>query len=56
MAKPGMTSVAWNCTLFPSHTFKDNVGASLLRYAQGAKSWEDVKASVVKDWASESDM
>ena len=56
MAKPGITSVAWNLTLFPSQTFKDNFGASLLRYAQGAKSWEDVKASVVKDWASESDM
>ena len=56
MAKPGITSVAWNVTLFPSQTFKDNFGASLLRYAQGAKSWEDVKASVVKDWASESDM
>lgn len=56
MAKPGITSVAWNFTLFPSQTFKDNFGASLLRYAQGAKSWEDVKASVVKDWASESDM
>lgn len=56
IAKPGITSVAWNFTLFPSQTFKDNFGASLLRYAQGAKSWEDVKASVVKDWASESDM
>ena len=56
MAKTGITSVAWNFTLFPSQTFKDNFGASLLRYAQGAKSWEDVKASVVKDWASESDM
>ena len=56
MAKPGITSVAWNFTLFPSQTFKDNFGASLLRYAQGAKSWEDVKTSVVKDWASESDL
>ena len=56
MAKPGITSVAWNFTLFPSQTFKDNFGASLLRYAQAPKSWEDVKASVVKDWASESDM
>lgn len=56
MSKPGITSVAWNFTLFPSQTFKDNFGASLLRYAQGAKSWEDVKASVVKDWAAESDL
>ena len=56
MSKPGITSVAWNFTLFPSHTFKDNFGASLLRYAQGSKTWDDVKASVVKDWATESDM
>jgi len=56
MAKPGITSVAWNFTLFPSQTFKDNFGASLLRYAQGSKDWAEVKASVVKDWATESDM
>ena len=56
MSKPGITSVAWNFTLFPSQTFKDNFGASLLRYAQGSKTWDDVKASVVKDWATESDM
>ena len=54
MSKPGIVSVAWNFTLFPSQTFKDNFGASLLRYAQGAKSWDEVKASVVSDWATES--
>ncbi|MCR5188149.1 MAG: ABC transporter substrate-binding protein [Treponema sp.] len=56
MSKPGITSVAWNFTLFPSQTFKDNFGASLLRYAQGSKTWEEVKAGVVSDWAKESDM
>ncbi len=56
MSKPGITSVAWNFTLFPSQTFKDNFGASLLRYAQGSKDWADVKSSVVSDWAKESDM
>ncbi len=56
MSKPGITSVAWNFTLFPSQTFKDNFGASLLRYAQGSKDWTEVKAGVVKDWANESDM
>ncbi len=56
MSKPGITSVAWNFTLFPSQTFKDNFGASLLRYAQGSKSWDDVKAGVVSDWAKESEM
>lgn len=56
MSKPGVTSVAWNFTLFPSQTFKDNFGAALLRYAQGAKTWADVKAGVVSDWAAESDL
>ena len=56
MDMPGITSVAWNFTLFPSRTFKDNFGASLLRYAQGAKSWDEVKAQVVSDWATESAM
>lgn len=56
MSKPGVTSVAWNFTLFPSQTFKDNFGASLLRYAQGSKSWDEVKAGVVSDWAKESEM
>lgn len=56
MDKPGITSVAWNFTLFPSRTFKDNFGASLLRYAQGAKSWDEVKAQVISDWATESAM
>ena len=56
MSKPGITSVAWNFILFPSQTFKDNFGASLLRYAQGSKTWAEVKESVVSDWAKESDM
>jgi hypothetical protein len=31
-SKPGITSVAWNFTIFPSQTYKDNVGAALLSY------------------------
>ena len=54
MSKPGITSVAWNFTLFPSQAFKDNFGASLLKYAQGTKSWDEVSASVVADWEKES--
>ena len=54
MSKDGVTSVAWNFTLFPSQTFKDNFGSALLQYAQGTKTWEEVKTQVVNDWASES--
>lgn len=53
MEKDGITSVPWQFTLFPSQTFKDNFGASLLKYAQGTKDWEAVSADVVADWAKE---
>ena len=54
MSKPSITSVAWNFTLFPSQTFKDNFGAGLLQYAQGNETWEEVASNVVSDWAKES--
>lgn len=54
MGKDGVTSVAWNFTVFPSQTFKDNFGAALLQYAQGTKTWDDVKTLVVNDWKAES--
>ncbi len=54
-SRNNVTSVPWNFTLFPSQTFKNNFGASLLQYAQGTKTWEDVKKSVINDWKSESE-
>jgi len=54
MSKPNVTSVAWNFTVFPSQTFKDNFGANLLQYAQGSMDWNTVKDSFVKDWKAES--
>ncbi|MGB4587678.1 MAG: extracellular solute-binding protein [Clostridiaceae bacterium] len=54
MSKEGVTSVPWNFTVFPSQTFKDNFGSSLLQYAQGSMKWEDVTAKVVTDWKAES--
>ncbi len=56
MSKPGITSVSWNFTLFPSQTFKDDFGASLLRYAQGSKTWNDVALEVITSWERESNM
>lgn len=52
-SKPGITSVAWNFTIFPSQTFKDNVGAALLSYAQGQMKWDAVSKLVVDQWAAE---
>ena len=54
MEKDGVESVPWNFTLFPSQTFKENLGASLLKYAQGAKTWEQVQTDMVDDWVKES--
>jgi len=46
-------SVPWQFTLFPSAKFKEDLGASLLKYAQGTKSFEDVKADAVRSWKEE---
>ncbi|MDU7337339.1 MAG: ABC transporter substrate-binding protein [Clostridium sp.] len=54
MAKKDINTVPWNFTVFPSQTFKDNFGSALLQYAQGNKSWDDVKKLVVTEWKSES--
>lgn len=54
MNKENIKTIPWNFTLFPTQTFKDNFGASLLQYAQGTKTFDDVKQQVIKDWASES--
>lgn len=55
MDREDVTSVPWNFTLFPSVKFKEDFGASLLKYAQGNKSFEDVKNDVVNSWKSESE-
>ncbi|MGL5435977.1 MAG: ABC transporter substrate-binding protein [Lachnospiraceae bacterium] len=47
------TTVTWNFTSFPSQTFKDNFGASLLQYAQGKKEWDAVVTDMKADWAAE---
>lgn len=55
MSKPGITSVSWNFTLFPSQKFKDDFGGNLLSYAQGQKTWDAISAEVVSSWAKESE-
>ena len=53
MNKQSVTTIPWYFTVFPSQTFKDNFGSSLLKYAQGNKTWQQVKEDFVKDWESE---
>lgn len=54
MNRDGVNSIAWNFTIFPSQTFKDEFGASLLKYAQGNKKWDDVVKDMVSSWKKES--
>ncbi|WOC33002.1 MULTISPECIES: ABC transporter substrate-binding protein [Caproicibacterium] len=51
--KDGIKTVPWDFTCFPSQNFKNNFGAALLQYAQGQKSWDDVKNEFVTDWKTE---
>ena len=44
---------SWNFTVFPSQTYKDDLGAALLKYAQGSESWDQVKKLAVDEWSSE---
>ena len=53
MNKENINTIPWNFTVFPSQTFKNDVGSALLQYSQGTKKWEDVKNTVVEKWKSE---
>lgn len=53
MNNKNITNIPWNFTVFPSQTFKDSFGSSLLKYAQGSMTWDEVKSRVVEDWKSE---
>lgn len=46
-------TVTWVFTTFPSQKFKEDLGQSLAQYASGNMSWDDVKASWIKNWAAE---
>lgn len=51
--KEGIKTIPWDFTCFPSQNFKNKFGAALLQYAQGQKSWDDVKSEFVTDWKKE---
>ena len=53
MSNREVTAVPWNFTLFPSSRFKEDFGASLLKYAQGTKDWEDVVRDMREGWKKE---
>ena len=53
MNKEGTESVPWIFSIFPSQNFKNDFGAALLQYAQGTKTWNDVKSVFVTRWKEE---
>ena len=53
MEDSSLTSVSWNFTAFPSQTFKDELGYSLLDYCNGQSDWDAVVTSFKDGWASE---
>ncbi len=55
MEKEGAVSVPWNFTIFPSQNFKETFGGALLKYAQGTKSFEELKKDVIDSWKKEAD-
>ncbi len=53
MGDADVKNIPWNFTTMPSQTWKDNFGASLLEYAQGTKSWDQVVSDMTADWKAE---
>lgn len=56
MEDSSLTSVSWNFTAFPSQTFKDELGYSLLDYCNGQSDWDAVVTQFKDGWASEKEM
>jgi raffinose/stachyose/melibiose transport system substrate-binding protein len=50
---PGLNSVSWDFTTFPSQEFKNQLGAALYQYALGNKSWDDLARETAANWAAE---
>lgn len=49
----GRIPVSWSFTTIPSETWKNQVGAALLEYAQGGGDWNQVRTAFVDGWARE---
>lgn len=50
----GKLPVSWAFTTIPSETWKNQLGAAMLEYAQGTGDWNAVRAAFVDGWAAES--
>ena len=54
LSRKDVETVPWHFTLFPSARFKEDFGASLLKYAQGNKEWDTVVEEMKAGWKKES--
>ena len=54
MSNGEVKNITWDFVVFPSQNFKETFGSMLLQYAQGNKTWEDVKKEFVEVWQAES--
>ena len=53
LEKDEVYNIPWHFTVFPGQQFKTDFGAALLQYAQGSKTWNDVKNTFVNRWKEE---
>ena len=56
ITEAGKTAYCAAANLIPDQTWKDNMGANLLMYAQGQMEWDDVVSNAVETWAVERDI
>lgn len=56
ITEAGKTAYCWAANLIPDQTWKDNMGANLLMYAQGQMEWDDVVSNAVETWEVERDI
>ncbi|KFI68060.1 Multiple sugar ABC trasporter, solute-binding protein [Bifidobacterium magnum] len=47
----GKTQVAWDFSMMPSETYKNDLGQAMLAYAQGTGDWNQVVDMYVNNWA-----
>ncbi|MBQ9735468.1 MAG: ABC transporter substrate-binding protein [Clostridia bacterium] len=55
LEKEEVYNVPWIFTVFPGQNFKTDFGSALLQYAQGSKSFDEVKEIFVRRWKEESE-
>ena len=54
MESEDVTTIPWYFTVFPGQAFKEDFGTVLLQDAQGLKTWDEVRETVVTRWKQES--